>query len=84
MSKIVKILSDGTVAKVGMIVVVIKGISYGNKAGHIDKITHTIRNCNTNNPQDEHVKLSFYYERTKDLRKATPEERKLYYQQLNK
>jgi hypothetical protein len=40
--KIVKLLADGTIAKVGMIVVVMAD-SFGNKVGQITRITSVLR-----------------------------------------
>lgn len=85
------LLSDGTVAKVGKIVVVINGTCRGNKPETITKITRIFNDegkedlcCEAmdvwnGNNNTISTKTPSWYENLKDLRKATPEERKQYY-----
>lgn len=90
--KIVKILLDGNIAKVGMIVVILTGAHGGNNAQTITKITKIKeRSLNKNEILCECIglrsgfdicKIQSWYEYTNDIRKATPEERKQYYKDL--
>lgn len=103
MSKTIKLLSDGTIAKVGMIVVVINGKHNGNRPNTITKITklslteyHNFTNKDipqserimclqaSNKHESHHVecRLPSWIEYLQDVRKATSEERKQYYNSL--
>ena len=88
--KIVKVLSDGTVAKVGMIVV-LTTITEESLKNSITKIKATV-NKNAKNKRGLIRNLGEYktvvltedwFAYTSNLRKATPEERKQYYAELH-
>jgi hypothetical protein len=88
MSKTVKLLADGTIAKVGMIVIY---DNYdNNQLAKITAIRNGYKSINTydllttpliNFWHINNAKNSYYMSLSK-LRKATPEERKQYYKQL--
>jgi hypothetical protein len=71
-----KLLKDGTAARKGMVVVVLKGVTGGNDKGAVVKITNILRNDDSN---ESYVKCSSpwgdMYENISDLRVATKEER---------
>ena len=88
--KIVKILSDGTIAKVGMIVVVNWPKYIKRKT--ITKIAQTVNKKSINvfavkndlsiESNRDWLLIDGYFVQTFDVRKATPEERKQYYKDL--
>jgi hypothetical protein len=84
MNKTVKILSDGTIAKVN-IIVVLTGYNFGNSMGTITKIVK----INVYGNRFIKIKAQYPYEKCVEfgaaitnLRKVTCEERKLYYTNL--
>ena len=84
MSKTIKVLSDGTIAKVNMIVVIIE-YNHGNRIGTITKILKVYPNDNSDLNVEARVpfeNLDWFYARPECLRKATSEERKQYYTKL--
>ena len=81
--KIVKILSDGTVAKVGMIVVIQRSTIVQIKATVKENAENRYRTVQNLKELPDYILCSDgMFSPLKWIRKATPEERKQYYKDL--
>ncbi len=86
-----KILSDGTIAEVGLILVVINGVAMGNEPDAITEIIDTNTSCEDTDCNYVRCRWvrpgmdsKWMNENISDLRKATPEEETLYKERYGK